>query len=284
MINKEIGFIKCDKNITNNIFNNFNNLYIKSDGSFLYEKNDGNLIREISYDSKKKLNVFDQTIFFTILYLSHINYNKSKTDDNFDCYEENNFNQTSVFNCKRIITETTFYDILKISSINKDNYIKKIKDSLNKIQRIMYKVYDENGNESSGGFINYCISKNKIKIHLFESFVESFKKNFNVINLDDRIKIGLKNSTSLKLNDYFCSFINENSTQKIKTDTIIKNIFCGNDEIYNNLTSKQLSKFRERIKKDMKLINDKTRSFEISEINGKGKESFYIIKRLKVKI
>lgn len=280
---KDIGFIKCDKNITSNIFNNFNELYITSDGSFLYKKSDRNLTREISYDSKKKLNVFDQTIFFTILYLSHINYNKSKNNDDFSCFEENNFNQTSVFNCKKIITETTFYDILKISCINKDSYIKKIKESLSKIQRIMYKVYDEDGNESSGGFIDYCISKNKIKIHLFESFVESFEKNFNVINLDDRIRIGLKNSTSLKINDYFCSFINENTSKKIKTDSIIKKIFCGSEEKYDSLSSKQLSKFRERIKKDLKLINDKTRSFEISEINGKGKDSFYIIKRLKVK-
>ena len=281
---KDIGFIRCDKNITNNIFNNFNELYIANDGSFLYKKSDRNLTREISYDSKKKLNVFDQTIFFTILYLSQINYNKSKNNDNFNCFEENDLNQISVFNCKKIITETTFYDILKISCINKDSYIKKIKESLNKIQRIMYKVYDEDGNESSGGFINYCISKNKIKIHLFESFVQSFEKNFNVINLDDRIKIGLKNSTSLKINDYFCSFINENTSRNIKTDSIIKKIFCGTDERYNSLSSKQLSKFRERIKKDLKLINDKTRSFQVSDVNGKGKESFYHVKRLKVKI
>lgn len=267
-------FVKVDKNIVNDIFNN---LSLNKERQLNYTNEKSGVKRTII--SLEPLSVLDEDILYTLLFLSHRKFLQVRNDTSMheNVYEKRDSNY--FFDCERIKIRTSFYELYKKSSLNsKNNYKEKIRSSLRKLSKVNYSVVDDVGNETSGSFIdlNILAEENIIEVCIFESFVDSFNRNYSEININDRSKIGLQRKKCLKLFNYFSSFIDKSKTQKIYADTIISKII-GNT---NEMTSKQLSKFRDDIKKDIEFIDKNTYEFSAKKI-GRGKESYYLITRSK---
>ena len=247
-------FVKVDKNIVNDIFNN---LSLNKERQLNYTNEKLGIKRTII--SLEPLSVLDEDILYTLLFLSHREFLKARSDNNvyekiYERRDSNNF-----FNCDRIKINTSFYELYKKSSLNsKNNYKEKIRSSLRKLSKVNYSVVDDVGNETCGSFIdlNILIEENIIEVCIFESFVDSFSRNYSEININDRSKIGLQKKKCLKLFNYFSSFIDKNKTQKIYVDTIISKILGDSSA----MSSKQLSKYRDDLKKDIDFI-DKQQHF-----------------------
>ena len=232
-------FVKVDKNIVNDIFNN---LSLNKERQLSYVNEKMGVKRTIA--SLDTLSVLDEDILYTLLFLAHRKFLQARNDSNVHekIYERRDANH--FFDCERIKITTSFYELYKKSSLNsKSNYKEKIRLSLRKLSKVNYSVVDDVGNETSGSFIdlNISVEKNIIEVHIFESFVDSFSRNYSEININDRSKIGLQRKKCLKLFNYFSSFIDKNKTQKIYVDTIVNKIVGD----VNEMTSKQLSKYRD---------------------------------------
>lgn len=267
-------FVKVDKNIVNDIFNN---LSLNKERQLNYVNEKLGVKRTII--SLEPLSVLDEDILYTLLFLSHREFLKARNNNDVreKIYERRDSNH--FFNCSRIKINTSFYELYKKSNLNsKRDYKEKIRSSLRKLSKVNYSVTDDIGNETSGSFIdlNILTEENIIEVCIFESFVDSFSRNYSEININDRSKIGLQRKKCLKLFNYFSSFIDKSKTQKIYADTIISKII-GNT---NKMTSKQLSKFRDDVKKDIEFIDKNTHEFSAKKY-GRGKESYYLITRSK---
>ena len=267
-------FVKVDKNIVNDIFNN---LSLDKERQLNYVNEKMGVKRTVA--SLEPLSVLDEDILYTLLFLSHREFLKARNDSNMyeKIYEKRDSNH--FFDCERIKITTSFYELYKKSSLSsKNKYKEKIRLSLRKLSKVNYSVMDDNGNETSGSFIdlNILAKENIIEICIFESFVDSFSRNYSEININDRSKIGLQRKKCLKLFNYFSSFIDKNKTQKIYADTIINKIIGD----VNEMTSKQLSKYRDDLKKDIDFIDKNTYEFSCEKF-GRGKESYYLITRSK---